>query len=299
MADLQAQQLQQQQLAAAAAAAQAQLLQQAGGQQLQQQLQQQQLAQQLQQQQLQQQLAAQQLQQQQQPHHQPGVNRPPDVVSVPGLTDRRFEGRVETFFNEKMFGFIRSEELRAGRFPDKDIFVHKRQLLHFQQGDFVSFCVSLNRQGKPQAMELGPPGATQGIDPNDPTYAMKAAAMQAQQQVMPAPQMPSTVPPQVPVAAPVLEPRQPLLPPLTAPAPLTIPQEEYGLEEVDMSLESADALKGIGPSSAQEIIKLVGGDISIHFVNQGPARIRAQIRGPKFSASLGACLMLQRVMAPL
>jgi len=73
--------------------------------------------------------------------------------TVAGLTDRRFEGQIVKYLMDKGFGFIRCQELRQ-RFPDRDIFVHQKQLGNFKEGENVSFGVFLNRDGKPQATEL-------------------------------------------------------------------------------------------------------------------------------------------------
>eukprot|EP00435_Cladocopium_sp_Y103_P044579 s200_g12.t1 len=73
--------------------------------------------------------------------------------NVAGLTDRRFEGQIVKYLMDKGFGFIRCQELRQ-RFPDRDIFVHQKQLGNFKEGENVSFGVFLNRDGKPQATEL-------------------------------------------------------------------------------------------------------------------------------------------------
>lgn len=79
--------------------------------------------------------------------------RPNDMELVPGLTDRRFEGRLTLWFEDKGYGFIESEEIKK-MFPDMDVFLHQNQRRHFNRGDYVSFSVFLNFRGKPQGTEL-------------------------------------------------------------------------------------------------------------------------------------------------
>lgn len=78
--------------------------------------------------------------------------RPPDMEPVLGLTDRRFEGHIEKWFDDTGFGFIECDEItkRFGR----DAFLHRTRRKHFQRGDYVSFSVFLDYRGKPQATEL-------------------------------------------------------------------------------------------------------------------------------------------------
>jgi len=92
---------------------------------------------------------------------------------VAGLTDRRFEGTIVKYLLDKGFGFIRCIELKQ-RFPDRDIFVHQKQLGNFKEGENVSFGVFLNRDGKPQATELAylnGSGAQQNAQPDQ--YGMQ------------------------------------------------------------------------------------------------------------------------------
>merc|ERR1719384_2714489 len=51
--------------------------------------------------------------------------RPADMEIVPGLTDRRFEGVLSLWVEDKGFGFIMCEEIRQ-KFPD-DVFLHQNQ----------------------------------------------------------------------------------------------------------------------------------------------------------------------------
>eukprot|EP00439_Symbiodinium_sp_Y106_P081721 s531_g20.t2 len=52
--------------------------------------------------------------------------RPPDVEPIPGVTDRRWEGRIKMWFEDKGYGFISNEELKK-RFKDLDVFLHQNQ----------------------------------------------------------------------------------------------------------------------------------------------------------------------------
>lgn len=79
--------------------------------------------------------------------------RPPDVEPMPGVTDRRWEGRIKMWFEDKGYGFISNEELKK-RFKDLDVFLHQNQKRHFRRGDLVSFSVYPNYRGQPQATEL-------------------------------------------------------------------------------------------------------------------------------------------------
>jgi len=79
--------------------------------------------------------------------------RPPDVEPIPGVTDRRWEGRIKMWFEDKGYGFISNEELQK-RFKDLDVFLHQNQKRHFRRGDLVTFSVYPNYRGQPQATEL-------------------------------------------------------------------------------------------------------------------------------------------------
>ncbi|CAJ1371071.1 unnamed protein product [Effrenium voratum] len=63
--------------------------------------------------------------------------RPPDVEPIPGITDRRWEGRIKMWFEDKGYGFISNEELKK-RFNDLDVFLHLNQKRHFKRGDTVA-----------------------------------------------------------------------------------------------------------------------------------------------------------------
>jgi len=82
------------------------------------------------------------------------VRTPKTAIAAQGITDRRFEGKVLSFSPEKNFGYITCSEMRV-RF-NKDVWVHKAQLGHFEIGQLVSFMVIINKQGHPQAVSLRP-----------------------------------------------------------------------------------------------------------------------------------------------
>lgn len=73
-----------------------------------------------------------------------------------GVTDRRFEGSVKSFNFTKGFGFICSEEVQGIFGQGIDVFVHHAQIGDFQVNDQVSFAIILNKDQKPQAMEVWP-----------------------------------------------------------------------------------------------------------------------------------------------
>jgi len=79
--------------------------------------------------------------------------RPSEMKLVPGVTDRRFEGRLKLWFEDKGYGFIECEDLRKV-YPEIDVFLHENQRRHFSRGDYISFSVFLNYRGKPQGTEL-------------------------------------------------------------------------------------------------------------------------------------------------
>ncbi|CAK9052853.1 unnamed protein product [Durusdinium trenchii] len=80
--------------------------------------------------------------------------RPPDMEQIPGITDKRFVGRIKFWFENKGFGFIESEEFTKAFRGDSDVFLHHFQKRHFQRGDLVEFSVFTNFRGKPQGTEL-------------------------------------------------------------------------------------------------------------------------------------------------
>jgi len=67
----------------------------------------------------------------------------------------RKNGHISAFYPEKNFGFVKCDET----FPlyGKDLWVHGEQISTFSVGDSVSFTLVLNKEGKPQAVDLQPP----------------------------------------------------------------------------------------------------------------------------------------------
>lgn len=88
-------------------------------------------------------------------HH---AYRPPNTEPIPGVTEKRWEGYIRLFIEDKLhgYGFIKSTELRK-KIPDKDIFLHRNQRNGFKQGDTVTFSVFMNFRGMPQATDLRRP----------------------------------------------------------------------------------------------------------------------------------------------
>lgn len=193
---------------------------------------------------------------------------------------RRYEGTINQFRADKGFGFIRCEELRQGAFPEKDVFLHRLQILNFKEGDQVSFTLILNKDGKPQATQLGLPG--QG-----------PAAVTAQPQVQ--------FVPQAAFVAPVVAARPAVLPPPPAPAFAAVPPvpapaavEAWDKHEVEVPVDIVPKL--LGPVFL-DVKQRAGNDISITLVDsagEGPMR-RVVVQGPPMSASIGACLLLQQI----
>jgi len=79
--------------------------------------------------------------------------RPSEMETIPGVTDRRFDGKLKLWFEEKGYGFIESEELRK-IYPDVDVFLHQNQKRHFDKGDNITFSIFMNFRGRPQGTEL-------------------------------------------------------------------------------------------------------------------------------------------------
>lgn len=250
-------------------------------------------------------------------------SRPPNMVPVPGLTDRRFEGVIQTFRQDKGFGFIKCAELKV-LFPDKDVFLHNKQLSNYQEGSAVSFSVSLNKQGKPQAMELGPPGQGSTM-PVTSSLVLPAIA--------PAP-APAPAPPPAPTMAGqgmVVAPPSHVVHAACAGAgggmlasagPAANADQVMTMEAAAAALAaSAAAAAGApaaGPMAVYEVevpkdflVKVVGergeglselkqragGNITISFQDRPnqPQHKVALFQGPEVSASLGACLMLDKI----
>merc|ERR1719362_2336588 len=82
---------------------------------------------------------------------------PANTDIFPGITDRRWQGTIRLFIEDKLhgYGFIKCDELRA-KFPDKDkdVFLHRNQRKGFKQGDVVNFAVFMNFKANPQATDL-------------------------------------------------------------------------------------------------------------------------------------------------
>lgn len=77
---------------------------------------------------------------------------PMTAVEEPGVTDRRFDGLIKSFNDKTGFGFISCDELME--MYNCDVFVHHRQMANFSVGTAVSFGVVLNKDHKPQAVDL-------------------------------------------------------------------------------------------------------------------------------------------------
>lgn len=78
----------------------------------------------------------------------------PDLTYAPSraFTERRAKGVVKQYNEVSGFGFIECPELHA--VFGKDVFVHARQLSCFEIGTEVTFAVVLNKDNKPQAVDL-------------------------------------------------------------------------------------------------------------------------------------------------
>eukprot|EP00931_Biecheleriopsis_adriatica_P117492 TRINITY_DN92_c0_g3_i1.p1 TRINITY_DN92_c0_g3~~TRINITY_DN92_c0_g3_i1.p1 ORF type:complete len:211 (+),score=55.04 TRINITY_DN92_c0_g3_i1:63-695(+) len=195
---------------------------------------------------------------------------------VPGLTDRRYEGYITSFRQDKGFGFIRCAELRQ-KFPEKDVFVHGKQMGNFKEGDSVSFAVYLNKDGKPQATELqmGSQGAAHmgGGCGHGMGGGMMGRQMQMQQ---PAPAPPPPQPQQV-----------------VSPPP---PVEELGVQEIEVPQEFVAKLTAKG-SFLDELKSKAGGQtpVTVTFQTRAelPGKAIVVVKGTKAAASLGAILVMQ------
>mmetsp|Transcript_96977 Transcript_96977/g.217305 ORF Transcript_96977/g.217305 Transcript_96977/m.217305 type:complete len:266 (-) Transcript_96977:39-836(-) len=85
-----------------------------------------------------------------------GVSRAPvSCTEMPGITDRRFMGRIVSYKEDEGYGFISCPDLYP-RFQ-RDVFLHKYQIGKFGVDSFVSFGVFLNKNGHPQAKDLETP----------------------------------------------------------------------------------------------------------------------------------------------
>lgn len=87
----------------------------------------------------------------------------PDLTYPPqkALVERRSNGTIKSYSDAKGFGFIDCQEL-AEVFGN-DVFLHASQLPQgCQVGMPVNFAVVLNKDNKPQAYDLQPPGGPKG-----------------------------------------------------------------------------------------------------------------------------------------
>lgn len=85
---------------------------------------------------------------------------PVTSVVVPGVTDRRFEGKITYFSPGKDFGFIACSELYA-RYR-RDVWVPYESITKFRVGDGVSFGILFKREGYPQATDVADLQQTDG-----------------------------------------------------------------------------------------------------------------------------------------
>ncbi|CAK8987428.1 unnamed protein product [Durusdinium trenchii] len=78
----------------------------------------------------------------------------PDLTYPPirAITERRSEGVIKTFYEQKGYGFITCEELQ--KVFGNDVFLVGQQFNGFQVGQQVTFAVALNKDNKPQAYDL-------------------------------------------------------------------------------------------------------------------------------------------------
>jgi len=74
------------------------------------------------------------------------------MEEIPGLTDRWFEGYIKSFNTNAGWGFIANEEI--ARMRGGDVFLHSNALGSFDVGDYVSFWIRMNKDGRPQACDL-------------------------------------------------------------------------------------------------------------------------------------------------
>jgi cold shock CspA family protein len=65
---------------------------------------------------------------------------------------KRYTGVISAFLESKRFGFIKSDEVTNEY--GMDTFLSDKELGPFQVGSWVTFCLALNKEGKPQARLL-------------------------------------------------------------------------------------------------------------------------------------------------
>jgi len=84
-----------------------------------------------------------------------------------GTGTERFCGSIKAFYTSKGFGFIQCAEtyIKFGR----DVFVHESQIgtCRTGQGQIVSFSVTTNAQGQPQARDLLPVSVVEFAEDSD------------------------------------------------------------------------------------------------------------------------------------
>jgi len=82
----------------------------------------------------------------------PGAADTVEAAGAAGAAGQRYSGRVKQFRADKGFGFIECDELHQTY--GRDTWVHHQQIGSFSVGDEVSFTMTLNKQGHPQAVDL-------------------------------------------------------------------------------------------------------------------------------------------------
>lgn len=75
--------------------------------------------------------------------------------------EERYSGVIKHFWPEKHYGFIACEEL-AAQFGG-DVFLSDQEIADNHEGSFVSFSVVFNKSGRPQARDLSPAVAPDGL----------------------------------------------------------------------------------------------------------------------------------------
>jgi len=87
--------------------------------------------------------------------------RPTNSENIHGVTDKRFDGVIKVFIERDGYGFVCSEAFdevwEAKGHKKVDVFLHRNQKGHFEQGDTISFGIFMNFRGRPQATDLGQP----------------------------------------------------------------------------------------------------------------------------------------------
>ncbi|CAK9019426.1 unnamed protein product [Durusdinium trenchii] len=228
---------------------------------------------------------------------------------VPGLTDQRFEGQIVRYLPDKGYGFIRCQELRQSRYPDRDIFLHQKQLGNFKEGDAVSFGILLNRDGKPTATELAYLNGGGQQQQQQPQQYQQQYDQQYQQQYS---QQYQQQPQQQQQYEQQYQQQYQQYPPQyqqqsqdhygmqgmqafggQEQAAAWEPQEEEGTHEVEVPKDVVSQLEG---GRLHQLKQMAGGDIQIAFQTKPDhGNAVAVIRGPQAHASLGAILVMQEL----